>query len=83
MSAETNAFVVCSSVRSASVGALGVIWVPTFGGFTMPVVTASDMRSSGGLESSQGIVKSGASQRTMDEGSSKRWMRASRLLAED
>jgi hypothetical protein len=50
------------------VGALGAIWVPPSGGLTIPVVTASNMHSSGCVGSSYGMVKSGASQRTMDEG---------------
>jgi hypothetical protein len=49
---------VCSSMRRASVGALGAIWVLTLGGFTIPVVTASNMHSSGCVGSSYGMVKS-------------------------
>ena len=71
---------VCLSMRGASVGVLSVTWVPTSGCPTIPVVTASNMHSNGCVGSSYGMVTSGASQRTMDEGPFKCWMRASRLL---
>ena len=48
------------------------------GGFLTPVVMELQIASKGGA-SSCGIVKSGESQRTMDEGSSNRMIRLSNL----
>ena len=60
-------------------GAGRTAWVPAFGGFTAPSVTARQMSSPGTPASVQGTVKSGESQRTMDDGSSYRINRFSRL----
>ena len=44
--------------------------MPAFGGFTVPSVMAFQISSTGTSASDQGTVKSGESQRTMDDGSS-------------
>lgn len=53
--------------------------VPAFGGLTFPSVTAFQMSSAGMPSSTHGIVMSGESHRTMDDGSSYRMSRLSSL----
>lgn len=53
--------------------------VPAFGGFTLPSVIAFQISSIGTSSSVQGTVNSGESHRTIDDGSSYRISRFSRL----
>jgi hypothetical protein len=53
--------------------------VPEFGGFKFPLVMDSQIFSPGIISSVHRMVNKGASQRTMDEGSSNRMSRFSRL----
>lgn len=54
-------------------------WVPVFGGFTRPSVTAFQISPEGGSSSGHRMVKSGESQRTIEEGSSYRIIKLSSL----
>jgi hypothetical protein len=58
-------------------------WVPTFGGLTFPCVTASHISAAGTSASVHRTVKRGESQRTIDEGSSYRTRRFSKLRGKD
>jgi hypothetical protein len=53
--------------------------VPEFGGFKLPLVMDFQICSPGIISSVHRMVNKGASQRTMDEGSSNRMSRFSRL----
>lgn len=67
-----------SSMRRVSL----TTWVPEFGSFTFPLVTASQICEPGTSWSVQRTVNKGESQRTIEEGSSYLMMRFSRLKIE-
>lgn len=76
---ETMLRVVFSSVSSASVGAFAAARVPELGGLIYPLMMASQIWAEGMSGSVQRSVKRGESHRTIDDGSSNRWKRLSRL----